>query len=399
MNTDEHRCGRFAAGRELTMKHMSMKMRIRVVLPVIAALLVIGVLAVGLQQRRASKQGSPVAPPAGAAVAESAHEAAPLRAFASTRRGFLVWSSNRFGNHDILRLSLPDLKLTQLTTHPHVDTFPRISPDGTRVVFCRSQAEWVSQRKPIPWDVIMLDLNSGQETVIARSGNTPTWSEDGQSVYFQRDGGTFVEHRLDSDEEIVLFESGRDPIPGGVELQTPAYDAGLAAMAVTLRGRHRATAVVYRDGRMLRVGGGCQLTWTGIDPPLCYVDGGGRQKNMIYGYDPETRTRVPWFDLPGEFSHEYFPKVSNDGSVLVFGASRGGRNDHEHDTADYEIFAWPLGAPPESAVRVTFHTGNDCWPDLHLHTQEVTGSSPVPPTTFRFCELEIRALDAVESGS
>jgi Tol biopolymer transport system component len=256
--------------------------------------------------------------------------------------------------------------VTRLTTHPHVDTFPRIAPDGTRVVFCRSQREWVSQRDPVPWDVYVLDLETGRERRVARSGNTPTWSADGRSVFFQRDGEQCVRHDIETGEERVLFAAGRDPLPRGVKLQTPVFSAAHDALAVTLRGPRRATVVLYRDGRALHVGGGCQLVWTGITPPLCYVDHGGRQKNVIYAYDPATQTRTAWIDLPGAFSHEYFPSVSNDGSVLVFGASRGGRHDHEHDTADYEIFAWPIGAPAEAAVRLTHHTGNDCWPDIRL---------------------------------
>jgi hypothetical protein len=42
-------------------------------------------------------------------------------------------------------------------------------------------------------------------------------------------------------------------------------------------------------------------------------------------------------DLPGAYSHEYFPKLSNDGRWLVWGAAAEG---HEHDRADYEIFVW-----------------------------------------------------------
>ena len=66
-------------------------------------------------------------------------------------------------------------------------------------------------------------------------------------------------------------------------------------------------------------------------------------------------------DLPGEYSHEYFPRVSSDGRFLVFAASAGG---HEHDRADYEIFLWEIGRPAGTALRLTWHSGNDQWPDL-----------------------------------
>jgi hypothetical protein len=73
--------------------------------------------------------------------------------------------------------------------------------------------------------------------------------------------------------------------------------------------------------------------------------------------------RTLWLDLPGPYSHEYVPKVSNDVRWLVLGACATG---HEHDTADYEIFLWKIGSAPEAAVRLTHHTGNDCWPDVFI---------------------------------
>jgi Tol biopolymer transport system component len=69
-------------------------------------------------------------------------------------------------------------------------------------------------------------------------------------------------------------------------------------------------------------------------------------------------------DLPGAYSHEYFPTMTPDGRWLVWGAAAEG---HEHDRADYEIFVWRVGTPPESARRVTYSTSNDQWPDLRLN--------------------------------
>jgi hypothetical protein len=66
-------------------------------------------------------------------------------------------------------------------------------------------------------------------------------------------------------------------------------------------------------------------------------------------------------DLPGDYSHEYFPRVSNDGRFLIFAASAEG---HEHDRADYEIYLWEIGSPASEALRLTYHGGNDQWPDI-----------------------------------
>jgi hypothetical protein len=85
--------------------------------------------------------------------------------------------------------------------------------------------------------------------------------------------------------------------------------------------------------------------------------------NSLYRIDPTSYEATRWFDAPGAWSHEYFPRVAATGDVLVYGASAEG---HEHDTADYEIFLWFVDQPETQTVRLTYHTGNDCWPDIFI---------------------------------
>ena len=66
-------------------------------------------------------------------------------------------------------------------------------------------------------------------------------------------------------------------------------------------------------------------------------------------------------DAPEPWSHEYFPRFAGEGRWLVYGASTGG---HEQDSADYEIFLWDTARTDAPPARLTFHTGNDCWPDI-----------------------------------
>ncbi|MCG6892170.1 MAG: lysylphosphatidylglycerol synthase domain-containing protein [Desulfobacteraceae bacterium] len=308
------------------------------------------------------KMGRFLPPEPGEAIA-SPTGSRPVAGPASELSGFVVWSSNRFGNHDLLYLSLPDMRLRRLTQNAHTEYFPRISPDGKRVVFARSQQPWVSQRNQIPWDVWMLELSSGKESLVARNGNAPTWSEDGERVFFQRNANQFVSHHLATGKETVLYGPGKGQLAPSVKLETPSFSDTRNRIAVTLRGSKRATALLEPSGAVKIVGQGCQLNWSPRGVTLYQVDEGGRKKNAIYQIDPESLKRTMLLDMPGDYSHEYFPKASNDGSVLVFGASAVG---HEHDSADYEIFLWRIGSPASTAQRLTFHTGNDCWPDVYL---------------------------------
>jgi Tol biopolymer transport system component len=149
-----------------------------------------------------------------------------------------------------------------------------------------------------------------------------------------------------------------------VWLQTPNYSESHKQLAVAFRKKQRMTTLVHQvSGVKRQVGYGCQLTWSPDESYLYFVDTGGRMGNKIVRYDLKTREKTTWLDMPGAYSHEYFPKVSNTGDYMVFGASTGG---HAHDSADYELFIWRLNAPVSEVVRITYHTGNDNWPDIYL---------------------------------
>jgi Tol biopolymer transport system component len=262
-------------------------------------------------------------------------------------------------------LTLPDLQLTRLTTDPHTEYFPRISPDGGKVVFCRSQEPWVSQRNYYAWDLYLIDLPTGKVRLLTKNGNVPTWSADSKTIYFQRQGNQFVEYTLATQKESVVFGTGKNlPLESSVLLTTPAWSESRSALAATLRGGRRGTVVIDSDKVVHRVGDGCELNWSPDSSFLYYVDHGDKGGNVFYKVNPKTLERVLWYDAPGEYSHEYFPKLANSGDVLVFGASSGG---HEHDQADYEIFLWPVDSPMTDTVRLSFHTGNDNWPDIYLY--------------------------------
>ncbi|MGB5686008.1 MAG: lysylphosphatidylglycerol synthase domain-containing protein [Candidatus Electrothrix sp.] len=279
--------------------------------------------------------------------------------------GFVIWSSNRFGNHDLVMLTLPELELTRLTTDPHTEYFPRISPDGGKVLFCRSQEPWLSQRNKFAWDTWILDLTTGTTRLLAENANTPTWSADGEKVYFVRQANQFVEYTLANQKEIVVFETGKNhSLNNLIQLETPVRSDAKQALAVTLRGGARGTFLINKDKSLQQIGRGCQLNWAPDSSFLYLVDHQKTGGNAFFRVNPETLEKKLWFDAPGAFSHEYFPKVSNTGDMLVFGASTGG---HEHDRADYEIFLWPIGTPMGNIARLSFHTGNDNWPDIFLY--------------------------------
>ena len=71
--------------------------------------------------------------------------------------GYLMWSSNRNGNHDLFLINLSTGEEQQLTSNPHVDFFARFSPDGQLISFLRSQRPWVSFRDELAWDLYVMN--------------------------------------------------------------------------------------------------------------------------------------------------------------------------------------------------------------------------------------------------
>ncbi len=295
-----------------------------------------------------------------------------VAALAGRLDGLLVWSSNRGGNHDLYLLDLRARSIRRLTTSPNVDFFSRFSPDGRRIVFLRSQREWVSFRESTAWDVYLIDVDGRNERRVARGGYHPTWTADGRAIVFER-GMRVVRLDLATGQESLLLDAAR-AAPGVSEFGDVELAPDGRRLAFGLRGRFDGAfglqgpfsgAAVFDPaagaGAILTREQACQTTWAPDGQSLLWMETGGNGGTRIMTGKPDGTGRRVFMDLPGAYSHEYFPKLSNDGRWLVWGAAAEG---HEHDRADYEIFVWRVGTPVDTAVRLTHHEGNDQWPDL-----------------------------------
>lgn len=328
----------------------------------------------------ASKIGSLTPPDSGTIDAASLTQREQAKVELDGVEGFVVFSSNRDGNHDIFKLDLASFELSKLTTHPNTETYPRVSFDGTQVVFSRAHQPWVSQRNTVAWDVYLLDLASGKEQRLASNATAPEWIADNEIAYLQS-GQQVMRLNVDTLDATLALEPGRgNRLPADAKLQNPSVNPLSGAVSFTARQTaigsphgHWGTALLG-SGQVNPVLEGCELRWQRDGLGLYQVTKGGRDDGLrIVSVDPATLSSVPLtgakvetlIDLAGEFSHEYWPIESNNGDYVVFGASRG-KQAHEHDVADYEIFIWKKGSDSSSATRLTFHTGNDNWPSIYI---------------------------------
>src|SRR5262249_52472583 len=107
------------------------------------------------------------------------------------------------------------------------------------------------------------------------------------------------------------------------------------------RGR-RGTILPGRRSRASRASRRARRPWAPDGQRLLWMETGGNGGTRIMTGRPDGSGLGVFMDLPGERSHEYFPKLSNDGRWLVWGAAAEG---HEHDRADYDIYVWQVGTP------------------------------------------------------
>ena len=322
---------------------------------------------------RTTKLGALTAPIAGS----NADNAREWQTRSSTQvsmiNGFAVFSSNRDGNHDIFKLELSNFELTKLTHHPHTETYPRISPDGLNLVFSRAHQSWVSQRNTEAWDIYLLDLITLKEKKIASNATAPAWA-DSNLISFVQHSTKLVLFNTDTGTSKIVYQTGiNNPMPKDAKIQNPKYNTLNGAISFTARQSdikmnkgHWGTAIANGNTHQ-GVHNGCELSWAHDKKELFQVHtkSGLNGSNRIVSVNKDSFELKTLIDLHGEFSHEYWPQQSSNGEYMIFGASRSDK-EHEHDVADYEIFLWKLGNAPHDATRLTFHTGNDNWPDIFI---------------------------------
>jgi len=323
------------------------------------------------------------APPKGADDVPPPEEAAAMKEVGEQAAGMIVWSSSRIGNHDLFTMKTDGSDVKAITSGDAVDWFPRFSPDGAQILFNRSKQGWVSERDANAsdkWDVYTIAPDGTNERKVVDSASWASWLSNDEILYVR--GTKIFRKKLDGDEVQIMDSEGVKELDGAL-LQQPELSGDGKYLAITLRGSKRETGLWdIEQQKWTQTGLGCQINWTPDQTGIYWVhptgNGGSRILSMpiTAGTPPQDPSLddLQLMDLPGRRSHEYFPELSKDGKWLVWAATQRG---HDHDTADYEIYLWQVGSPPDKAVRLTHNSGNDRWPDLFLPSAAAAPPAPV----------------------
>jgi Tol biopolymer transport system component len=312
-------------------------------------------------------------PPKGSEDAPEAAEVAAMKAIGAKANGIIVWSSSRMGNHDLFTMKTDGSEVKQITHGDTVDWFPRFSPDGSKILFCRSKKGWVSERdanNSDKWDVYTVNVDGSDPVKVVDSGSWGSWIGPDEIVFVR--GTSIYKKQLPNGAETMIMNSEGVPDLDGALLQQPEMSRDGAYIAITLRGSKRETGIWSVASKTWNPTGlGCQINWTPDQSKVYWVNPTGNGGSQVYRMPVSSGKAIREFsddelsfmDLPGRRSHEYFPELSADGHWMVWGVTQRG---HDHDIADYEIYLWEVGTPPDTAVRLTHHSGNDRWPDIFI---------------------------------
>jgi Tol biopolymer transport system component len=319
--------------------------------------------------------------PTGAPSKPSKDEQKALDAFKGKLKAKIVWSTSRANSkHDIWIMNADGTDQKPLTNSPNnVDWFPRFSPNGSTVLFCRSKSGWVAENDAeinTKWDLWTIKADGTEEKKIADDAVWGTWRPSGDSIVFARASKVFIKS-LATNEETEIFDAEKQ-FKKNTFAQQPEISPNGKFLSMTLRGTTRQTGIWNLEKKeWYTTGAGCEITWFPDNKAVVRMnEGQGNGSTEVLKIDVDENGKpiaIPsgmaidkkfrFMDLPGRRSHEYFPKISSDGQWLVWGITQYGQ---EHDIYDYEIYIWKIGTEQKDAVRLTYHTANDRWPDIYI---------------------------------
>jgi len=309
-----------------------------------------------------SDNGSGGPPPSVRAASVGVHSSGGTPAPASTGSlpipGLIVFDSNRGGTFGIFGMRPDGSDIRPIVDSGMTEIYPDPSPDGRWIAFARAK----SPHRLAPSQVLVCRPDGSHERILSEDGTFPTFSSDGKTVYFERNRRIVMAVGIDGGDEREIFP-GENESFGNYRAVKPRVspDGSAVAFISDKKGRWNSWMVELASGNALHLGKGCEPAWFPGGKRLVWVKGSGtRQGSGMYAFDRKTGKSAEFHDDGPPFGHEYFPTLSRDGRLLLWGACPEGQ--HAHETSNYQLFAKDLAKGTVS--RLTCDPFCNRWPKI-----------------------------------
>jgi Tol biopolymer transport system component len=272
--------------------------------------------------------------------------------------GRVVFDSDRGGTFGLYSMRPDGSDVRPLVDGPLAEIYPDPSPDGRWIVYAKAG----SAGKGAESEVWLCRRDGSSPRRLAENGTFPTFSADGQTVYFERDRRRVMAVGADGKGEREIFPAGHEGFAGRALVKPRISPDGRWVAAVSDKGgRWNTWAVELASGRAVHVGAGCEPAWFPDSRRIAWVrERGARQGTGIFVFDRETATARELQDAGPPLGHEYFPTVSRDGRYLLWGACPEGQ--HAHDDSAYQVFIRELDSG--RFARLTVDGADNRWPKI-----------------------------------
>jgi WD40-like Beta Propeller Repeat len=355
-----------------------------------------------------SAAGCATAPPGAEREARPADLEA-LKTVGGKANGLLVWASSRSGVSHIYTMKTDGTGAKAITSGDNVDWYPRFSPDGSKILFVRSQDEEFVREHDASnselWDLYTINPDGTEISKVVENATWGSWAGPDQIVFLR--GSKIMRTKVGAEEEIKVMDTARHSFFQGAVIMQPELSRDGHSLVLSLGGTHHQTGIwSLKKKTWTQIGSGSQAAFSPDGASVFWVSPSGKALSEIVrhslsedtakaqanvnneeagteesgdnaesGEDKGPTRQLSLIDMPGKRSREAFPRMSNDGKWLVFGAGIKGL---EHDLEDFEIYLWEIGTPAQSAARLTFHSANDRWPDIFVGEPAKAAQPPQP---------------------
>ncbi len=279
-----------------------------------------------------------------------------LKKVASQFADHILFDSNRSGSFGIYVMAADGTDVKPLVDTPQHEMYPDASPDGSKIVFARAE----STDREAPAEIWLVERDGSNARKIASNGTFPTFSSDGQTIYFERDRNKVIAINVDGSNEREIFPAGRENFKGyAVVKPRLSADGKRVFFTSDKAGRWNAWSVNLETNEEQHISRGCEpVPFSSGDRVAWISKKNVLSKSGIAQFNLKTGEKTKLQDAGQPRGHEYFPSLVKQDNFLLYSACS--ERQHSHITSNYQIFIKNL--ENDAVAQVTFDAHTNRWP-------------------------------------